>query len=192
MAAQSGPLNEIGVRADPLLSHNFVISLLDTSSTSAILKTAALSAVLDIAMGGFTECSGLEMSLDIEDYEEGGRNGGTLKFPTRVKWQNITLKKGVGAGTALWDWHYGFVKGQGKRKDGIIVLQNDLHIPNNIWYFRRGLPVRYTGPTMNASQSAVAIESIEIAHEELYQVPYVSFGTATVGAGIGMGLKFGR
>ena len=31
-----------------------------------------------------------------------------LKFPTRVTWSNITLKKGIGAGTALWDWHYGF------------------------------------------------------------------------------------
>jgi phage tail-like protein len=192
MAALSGPLNEIGVRADPVLSYNFLISLLDTSSTLSIIKTAALSAVMDVALGGFSECSGLEMTLDIEEYEEGGRNGGTLKFPTRVKWQNITLKKGVGAGTALWDWHYSFAEGRGKRRDGIIVLQNDLHIPNNIWYFRRGLPVRYTGPTLNASQSAVAIESIEIAHEELWQVPYVSYGTATVSGAIGMGLKFGR
>lgn len=192
MAALTGPLNDIGVRADPVLSHNFLVSLLDTSSTWAIVKTAAISALMDVALGGFSECSGLEMSLETEDYQEGGRNGGALKFPTRVKWQNLTLKKGVGAGTALWDWHYGFVEGRGKRRDGIIVLQNDLHLPNNIWYFRRGLPVRYTGPSMNAGQNAVAIEAIEIAHEGLWQVPYVSYGTAAVGAGIGMGLKFGR
>lgn len=192
MAELTGPLSEIGVRVDPVLSHNFLVSLLDTSSTWAIVKTAATSAVMDVALGGFSECSGLEMSLDVHEYEEGGRNGGTLKFPTRVKWQNITLKKGVGAGTALWDWQYGFVDGRGKRRDGIIVLQNELRIPNNIWYFRRGLPVRYTGPSLNAGQSAVAIESIEIAHEGLWQVPYVSYGAATVGAGVGMGLKFGR
>jgi phage tail-like protein len=129
-----------------------------------------LSAVADVALGGFSECSGLEMSLDVEDYKEGGRNGEILKFPTRVKWTNITLKKGIGASTALWDWHYGFVTGQGRRRDGIIMLQNDLHIPNNIWYFHRGLPVKYTGPTLHASQNNVAIESIEIAHEGIYQV----------------------
>ncbi len=171
-------LRAVGVRSDPVLSHNFLISLLDTSSSLALAKSIALSAILDVALGGFSECSGLEMSLDIEEYNEGGRNGYTLKFPTRVKWSNITLKKGVGAGTGLWDWHYGFVKGQGKRRDGIIALQNDLRIPNNIWYFRRGLPVKYTGPTLNAAQNNVSIESIEIAHEGIYQVPYLGFGAA--------------
>ncbi len=184
--------SEIGLRADPLLGHNFLICLLDTSSTLAIIKTAVLSAINDVAVGGFTECTGLEMSLDIEEYEEGGRNGGILKFPTRVKWNNITLKKGVGAGTPLWDWHYGFSEGRGKRRDGLIVLQNDLQIPNNIWWFRRGLPVRYSGPSMNAGQSAVAIESIEIAHEGLWQVPYVSYGTATITGATALGMKFGR
>ena len=171
-------LGAVGVRLDPLLSYNFLISLLDTSSSLAIAKSVALAAIMDVALGGFSECSGLEMSLDVEEYDEGGRNGHTLKFPTRVKWSNITLKKGVGAGTDLWDWHYGFVEGRGKRRDGIVVLQNDLHIPNNIWYFRRGLPVKYTGPTMNAAQTSVAIESIEITHEGIYQLPLLGFGTA--------------
>lgn len=181
-------LGALGLRTDPLMSHNFLISLLDTSSTWATVKSAAISAVTDVALGGFSECSGLEMSLDMEEYEEGGRNGGALRFPSRVKWQNLTLKKGVGAGTALWDWHYGFAEGKGKRRDGIIVLQNDLHIPNNIWYFRRGLPLRYSGPSLNASQSAVAIESIEIAHEGLWQVPYVGYGAAALTFGINQGV----
>jgi len=161
----------IGSRPDPVKAYNFLISLLDTSSALALSSSLALSAITDIALGGFTECSGLEMTLDVESYKEGGNNGGQLKFPTRVNWSNITLKKGVGASTALWDWHYGFVEGRGKRRDGIIILQNDLQVPNTIWYFRRGLPVKYTGPTLNASQNNVAIEAIEIAHEGIYQVP---------------------
>jgi phage tail-like protein len=104
-----------------------------------------------------------------------------------VKWSNITLKKGISAGTDLWDWHYGFVEGRGKRRDGIVILQNDLHIPNNVWYFRRGLPVKYTGPSMSATQSDVAIESIEIAHEGIYQLPYVGFGAAAVTGGVELG-----
>src|SRR6266545_4607303 len=103
-------LNAVGVRTDPILNHNFVISLIDSSSVLAIVQSAALSAIFDVALGGFSECSGLEMSLKIEEYREGGRNGAVLKFPTRVEWSNITLKKGVGAGMALWDWHYGFVE----------------------------------------------------------------------------------
>jgi hypothetical protein len=59
-------------------------------------------------------------------------------------------------------------------------------VPNNIWYFRRGLPVKYTGPSLNATQSSVAIESIEIAHEGLSQVPFVGAGAAALGALAGL------
>jgi phage tail-like protein len=169
----------VGTRSDPLLNHNFVISLVDTSSTLGLLGSAAVSAIADVALGGFSECSGLEMSLQVEEYKEGGRNGAVLKFPTRVTWTNITLKKGIGVSTALWDWHYGFVQGQGRRRDGIIALMNSQRVPNNIWYFQRGLPVKYTGPSLNATQNNVAIESIEIAHEGIYQLP--SVGTAAAG-----------
>src|SRR5262249_46464482 len=151
---------------------NFVVSLLDTSSTLATLGSAALSAITDVALGGFNECQGLEMSMKVEDYDEGGNNGGTLKFPGRITWSNITLKKGVGSGTALWDWHYRFIEGRGSRRDGVIVLLNELRVPNNVWFFRRGLPFKYSGPQMRAIENAVAIESIEIAHEGIYQVPF--------------------
>jgi len=162
--------SQTAVRSDPLLSHNFLISLVDTSSTLATLGPLTLSAIFDVAAGGFSECTGLEMSLQVEEYKEGGRNSEILKFPSRVSWSNLTLKKGIGAGTTLWDWHYGFVEGKGKRRDGIIALLNDRHLPNNIWYFRRGLPIKYTGPSLNAKDNNVAVESIEIAHEGIYQL----------------------
>ena len=169
------------IRLDPVLNHNFVISLIDTSSTLAILGSAAMSAIFDVALGGFSECSGLEMSLKTEDYREGGNNGTVLHFPTRVEWGTITLKKGITGKQTLWDWHYGFVEGNGKRRDGVIVLLSPLKLPSNIWYFRRGLPTKYSGPPMNATQNSVAVESIEIAHEGIYQVPFVGGASAAVG-----------
>jgi phage tail-like protein len=173
-------LGSVGTRSDPLLGYNFIVTLIDTSSVLALATSFIGSAISDVALGGFTECTGLEMALDVEEYKEGGNNGAILKFPTRVKWTDITLKKGMGTSTELWDWHYGFVEGEGKRRDGIIMLQNDLHEPNNIWYFKRGLPIKYTGPTMNASQNGVAIESIVIAHEGIYQVPAVGLAASIV------------
>lgn len=164
-------LHPTGRRDDPVLNHNFVISLLDSSSVSGLFGSIGLSAIFDAALGGFSECGGLEMSLQVEEFREGGNNGRVLKFPTRVTWSNITLKKGVTSGTELWDWHYSFTEGKGKRRDGVIVLLDDRQVPHNVWYFRRGLPVKYTGPALNATQSSVAIESVEIAHEGLSHVP---------------------
>jgi phage tail-like protein len=177
-------LGAVGIRLDPVMGYNFVVNLVETSSTMAIAKSAALSALTDVVLGGFSECTGLDMALEVEEYKEGGRSGAVLKFPTRVTWTPIVLKHGVGAGTTLWDWHYDFAVGKGKRRDGVITLLNDLHLPAHIWYFRRGLPVKYAGPSLNAAQSAVAIESIEIAHEGLYQVPLVGYAGAAVSAGV--------
>jgi phage tail-like protein len=178
----------LGIRTDPPLTHNFLISLLDTSSSGSLAGSIALSFALDVVLGGFSECSGLEMSMQPEEYKEGGQNGCTLKFPSRVTWGNIILKRGIGAWPALWDWHYGYATGEGKRRDGVITLVNDMHLPTNIWFFSRGLPVKYTGPTLNASQNTVAVESIEIAHEGIYQVPGISAGTAAVMAAVSLGM----
>ncbi|MCC7052815.1 MAG: phage tail protein [Gemmatimonadaceae bacterium] len=177
-------LSTVGVRFDPLMAYNFTINLIDTSSTMATLKSVAMSAITDTLLGGFSECSGLDMALEVEEYKEGGNNGGVLKFPTRVTWAPLVLKSGVGAGSSLWDWHYDFAIGKGKRKDGIITLLNDLHLPSHIWHFRRGLPTKYTGPSLVAGQNTVAIEGLEITHEGLWQVPYVGFGAAAASLGV--------
>jgi phage tail-like protein len=152
-----------GLRSDPLPAFNFYLSLIDTSSTFAKVVTA----ISFVAGGGFSECSGLDASLEVEDYNEGGENSYVHKFPTRITYSNIVLKRGVGFSEDLWNWHFSYVSGKGARRDGLIFLQDELHIPIKVWFFKRGLPLKWTGPTFNAAQSSVAIESIEIVHEGL-------------------------
>jgi phage tail-like protein len=120
-----------------------------------------------------------------EEYSEGGNSGAVLKFPGRVSWSNLVFKKGFGSSSALWDWSYGFAIGKGKRRDGLVVLLNEMHVPNNIWYFRRGLPLKWSGPPLNATQNNVAIESVEISHEGLYQVPFVGAAAGLAGLAAG-------
>jgi phage tail-like protein len=180
-------LTKSALRNDPVLNHNFVVSLLDSSSPLGILGSALVSGLLDVAVGGFSECQGLEASLKVEEYSEGGNNGTVLKFPSRTSWANLVLKRGLATNTRLWDWAYGFVEGRGRRRDGLVVLMNEMMVPNNIWYFRRGLPLKYSGPQLNASQNSVAIESIEIAHEGLVQLPGVGLASGLAGALAGGG-----
>jgi phage tail-like protein len=143
------------LRIDPFRSFNFLISLIDSSGIGAP------------SLGGFSECSGLEMSFEVEEYKEGGNNGTVLKFPTRAKWTNLKLKRGVALSTDLWDWHYGFIQGKVQRRDGVVTLMDELHIPVKVWSFRRGIPVKWTGPSLNAAQNQVAVEELEITHEGL-------------------------
>lgn len=161
----------IGRRTDPLRGFNFQVSLTETQSSAAgQLTTIALTGAGLTVAAGFQECSGLEGTLDMHEQVVGGCNDGAFRFPTRLKWPNVVLKRGITDNTILWTWFEGFAQGKVSRRDGVIVLQNEQHEPQVVWGFKRGLPVKYSGPALNAQQSAVAIESVEIAHEGLYHI----------------------
>lgn len=159
------------LRDDPVLNHNFVITLVDSASVLGAAPAFSPGGVLASALAGFSECSGLEMSMQPEEYKEGGNNATVLKFANRVTWGNLTLRRGLSSSSELWDWHYGFVEGRGKRRDGVVILLDETRAPARIWCFRRGLPIKYTAPQLNAAQNGVAIEAIEIAHEGMLQLP---------------------
>ncbi len=153
------------IRNDPVLAYNFLVTFVDSSGGGGSGST--VSAIERSALGGFSEVSGLEMSLEVEEYKEGGRNDTVLQFPSRITWSHLRLKRGVALSDDLWQWHYGFVEGRGTRRDLTVTLQGDLHEPVRVWQVRRGLPIKWTGPAMNAGQSEVAVEELEIAHEGL-------------------------
>jgi phage tail-like protein len=154
-----------GLRIDPLGVCNFYLTLIDASNVAGTL----ISAALNYAVAGFSECSGLEATVEVFEFKEGGVNDYVHKFPTRASFGNITLKHGViYLYDDLWNWHNAFVLGSGARKDGLIVLLDESRTPAKVWKFTRGIPMKWSGPALNASQSAVAIESLEISHEGLF------------------------
>lgn len=107
------------LRIDPLGAFNFYITLIDSSNLAGTILTA----VLGYAVAGFSECSGLEATVEVQDYREGGVNGYVHKFATRATYSNLVLKHGViYLYDDLWNWHYSWVQGAGTRKDGLIVL----------------------------------------------------------------------
>jgi phage tail-like protein len=154
-------------RRDPILAYNFVITLIDSGSTLAFSPVDIQRSPL----GGFSECSGLEMSLEVEEYKEGGNNGTVLKFPTRVTWGNLRLRRGVARFNDLWRWHYDFSLGRGRRRDGLVILQDDEQAAAKVWQFSKALPLKWTGPAMNAAQNQVAVEELEITHQGLKLLP---------------------
>jgi phage tail-like protein len=154
------------VRNDPLGVFNFYLTLIDSSNVVGTL----ISAALNYAVAGFSECSGLETTMEVMEYKEGGVNDYVHKFPTRASNTNITLKRGVIVlEDDLWTWHQSFVQGAGKRRDGLIVLLDESRSPAKVWKFKRGIPLKWVGPSLNATQSGAAIESLEISHEGLLQ-----------------------
>jgi len=155
-----------GLRSDPFTAFRFYITLIDSSSALSSVMSG-ISAVANYAVGGFSECSGLEMTMEVHEYKEGGVNDYVHKFATRAGFSDITLKRGIGLTDDLWLWHYKYIQGKGKRRDGVIALMSEIGIPVKVWVFRRGIPLKWSGPSLNATQNAIAIEELQISHEGL-------------------------
>ncbi len=140
---------ETGTRVDPFLSFRFVVRL------------------TDLPVGGFSECTGLQIETETHDYIEGGMNTHVHKFPVRTKQSNLTLKKGI-VDRVLWDWYYQLIQGQIRFRSGSIIV-NDLSGSKEVmkWEFRRAFPSKWVGPELNAAQNNVAVESFELCHHGL-------------------------
>lgn len=174
-----------GLRLDPPLNHNFLVLMAETTSPKAFLVSGTMSVAGDALFGGFSEVDGLRMLQQAEKHSEGGLNSGEHLFPTRLTWPNLVLTRGVSRiSQSGWDWLYGFGDGRVKRMDGLVVLLDDRKIPHNVWKFRRGFPVRFEGPKLKATANDVAVESLEIAHEGLWQLSILKLGAEALGVGI--------
>jgi phage tail-like protein len=125
--------------------------------------------------GGFAECAGLEVEMDVGELIEGGRNDWVVRRVGRSRYQNIVLKRGMfhpaggGVNRDLWNWLVDVISGVRPvaRYDGIVEVMSTGDTVAARWTFVRGLPAKVTGPQLNARTGEVAIEELHIAHEGL-------------------------
>ncbi len=150
-----------------LPAYRFVVTL-DPADAYLPAPQALLVPVLSAA--GFQEVSGLGAELEVMTYPEGGSNGFVHQLPVRHNWGRITLKGGVVRGQELWRWYRaGLTQSLGARRDGMIMLMTTDGRPAYTWVFWAGLAAKWSGPTFNAMQAEVAVESVEIAHQGIEQ-----------------------
>jgi len=118
-------------------------------------------------VANFQECTGLTMEVEIQEYVEGGSNEFVYKLPGRVKYPNITLKRGVTDNTQFANWRPKIEGGKitVERKNISIILFSHSGETVKTWEVTEAFPVKWTGPEMRASSMDVAIESLELAHE---------------------------
>jgi phage tail-like protein len=121
----------------------------------------------NLPVAGFSECSGLQLEVEVQDYNEGGMNAIVRKFPGRTKQANITLKRGV-IDRQLWDWFYQTTQGTVTFRNATIVVRDPSGGQEVLrWTVERAFPAKLSGPELNATQNSVAVETLELCHEGL-------------------------
>jgi phage tail-like protein len=134
--------------SDPYLGYDFVVE------------------IDGITVGGFSNVSGLQVQMETEDYREGGRNGYIHKLAGPVRYpRNLVLRRGVMDEDKLWAWQHEILQGKVTRTKVSVVLLGADGREARRWSFKNAYPVKWDGPELQALNSAVALEAIELTHE---------------------------
>ena len=124
-----------------------------------------------VEIGMFSEVTGLEVSLAVEEYQEGGENGFAHQLPGRMSWPHVVLHRGITENDALFEW-FNRASGEGfaaqgnklSRTTGAVTMLTGDYERLRSWNLRDVFPVKWTGPSFSASKSEALQESLEIAH----------------------------
>jgi len=139
----------LGARLDPYGAYRFLVE------------------IEGIIAGGFSELSGLDVTTEVESIREGGVNDYVHRLPKWTTQSDLVLKKGQTDLDLLWNWYANVVAGKIERKNGSIYLLDAQGIPAMWWDFLLAFPVKWSGPTLNASSGLIAFETLTLTHHGL-------------------------
>jgi phage tail-like protein len=115
--------------------------------------------------GGFSDCSGLQMETEVQEYHEGGVNTHTWKFATRTKQANLVLKRGI-VDRVMWTWYQAIAWGSMQFRNGTVSVLDPSGAAEAIEFqILLAFPVKWVGPDLSAGQNNLAVETIELAHQ---------------------------
>lgn len=114
----------------------------------------------------FSECTLPPLEVDVHEQREGGYNGGVHLLPGRVKSGRITLKRGVAQSNELLKWYRDVANGDLKPAQVSVIMYDSQGRNVMRLDFAQAYPVKWTGPTFNASENTIAIETLELAFAE--------------------------
>lgn len=121
----------------------------------------------------FQEVSGLEAEMEVEEVPAGGVNNFVYRLPKRTKFNNLVLKRGLfRRNTKLLNMIKDILLSESnlnkkikKPKILTVKLQDEKGKPVMTWSFKKPYPVKISMSNLNAQENAIAVETIEFAHQ---------------------------
>ena len=142
--------------AYPFAAFNFSVEI-NTSGGKDLLCAAA-----------FSDCDGLEMTMDVKTIREGGNNGKQIRLTGAFNFGQVTLKRGMTSNFDLWDWVSETLANPSLRADAqIVLLAPDGKTERAGFVLSRCLPTKLKAPALNAKDGMVAIEELQLTYESL-------------------------
>jgi len=121
----------------------------------------------DTVSGSFSEVSGLTVDVQPIEYRDGTDDSTVRKIRGLRKLSNITLKRGITGHVGFWNWILAGISGDVQRQQGYIAMLNEDRAEVMRWNFNQAWPTKYTGPSLNAKNNEIAMETLELVVEDM-------------------------
>lgn len=117
----------------------------------------------------FQEVSGMDKEVQIIEYRHSNSPlFATIKMPGIAKYGNVTMKRGVFVNdNTFWKWMDEIKMNVIKRRVVLIKLLDESGKVTMQWQLNNAWPTKITGTDLKSDGNEVAVDTIEIAHEQL-------------------------
>jgi phage tail-like protein len=136
---------------DPLIGYSFAVDLSGK------------------AVGYFTEVSGIGSESEVAEQKVTDPSGRDVikKIPGRLKFTDITLKRGITSNMDFYNWRKAVEDGQiqAARVNATITMYNVMGAAVARWNLTNAWPTKISGPSINAGSSEVGIEELTITYD---------------------------
>ena len=117
-----------------------------------------------IDLGTWTKCEGLAVEYEVFEYQEGGFNDYVHRLPGRRKYPNVKLTRPLDQDSpTIVQWVSKMVTKVERKHAEITVLDANGAVVCR-WNLTDVCPVKWTGPTLDASGNQIANETLELSH----------------------------
>ena len=117
----------------------------------------------------FSEVSGLSFNVETETIKEGGQNEYVQKLPTHPQYTNLVLKKAMDVDVVLLQWiNKAITAFDFSPVPLTISMLSENREPLVSWRVSGAYPVKWEAPNLQADQSNLAIETLEMAYQQFY------------------------
>jgi phage tail-like protein len=113
----------------------------------------------------FQSVSGLSVECDYESFKEGGENRFEHKLPVRTKYTDLVLKRGMLTDSTVLKWFLDAFNNRAFKPANVsVILMNEKSQPLRTWNVVHAIPKKWLVSDMNANESAVVIETLELTY----------------------------
>ena len=113
----------------------------------------------------FQSVGGLNVEYDTESIKEGGENRHEHKLPTRTKFSDLSLKRGMLTDSTVINWvKKALFDREFKPVQIIITLLNPEHQPLKTWKVNNAWPRKWSISDLNANENSIVVETLELSY----------------------------